>query len=193
MNKLLPPPPPILRKLRAHERWLRSRGEEGKRFSSSYMDFIDLNLDGVDLSLGLLTGCHFEGSSLCKAWFIGARLDDADLYGCDIRGARFDYADLELATFIGATFNRASFKGAKKELTIWSERDVEPTCAVFDAEAKARGHLYSFEKQHSANTNFAAFLKKRDNAVAVRQRVETQELLEFWRNERFCATGSLHP
>lgn len=143
LSYLRPPPPELQRRLDLHRLWLETEGREGVQIGSDTdepLDCVGIAVDGIDLSLALLSSSDFAGSSLRGAWFFGADLEAGVLAGCDLSGSRFDSANLRLAdlkraicrgirldradltgtVMYGSDCAGASFEGTSMEKTLWT-------------------------------------------------------------------------
>jgi len=110
-----------------HHLWLSSGGLRGSRLQSGrrILNFSNLDLTGVNLSLAELNSANFSGSTLCKAAFMGAALSSANFIRADLRGANFGGADVILAVFRDAQMDGAVFDRADTRATFWSEADCD--------------------------------------------------------------------
>jgi len=89
-------------RLASHDKWMRSLGSEGERFSIE-----EAHLRGIDWS----------ERELCEMWLPGAQLDCSrlvrtDLYGCVLIGACLNGADLTEAILVKADLNDVQAVGA---------------------------------------------------------------------------------
>jgi uncharacterized protein YjbI with pentapeptide repeats len=53
--------------VRAHELWIGTKGQEGKRFEVAGLDLAGLELPGVDLGGAVMTNCVLAGARLAGA------------------------------------------------------------------------------------------------------------------------------
>lgn len=118
--------------LAAHQAWVNSRGQDGKRAilqgaDLSARDLVEVQLNsadlrGADLSSSDLSGAHLHGADLREAEMMGAnltgsnlavsRLRRARLIGCSVDGANLKGADLAGADLSGSKFADADLTGA---------------------------------------------------------------------------------
>src|SRR5437764_1311913 len=124
-RRIRPPPTRLLRVIYEHHRWLESDGMIGERLGSheEVYDFSALDLEGVDLSLGILNSSQFDGSRLRNAWLIRARLSGATFRNADLVGARFDDAEMHAACVAGADYSGAIFDGVDRTAIIWTAKE----------------------------------------------------------------------
>jgi Pentapeptide repeats (9 copies) len=185
-SPLRSPPPETQRRIDLHQRWLRTGGLLGARIGSdeALVDLSGLILDGVDLSLGILSNAEFKDCSLRGSWFLGAELDEATFVGCDLHEARFDRAHLVCASFVGADCSSASFDQAVTQGTEWTRADVEANVRRWEYEVSAKGQ----NLQHD-DPRFYSDDQQRIHEAAVedRQVLVVRENLELWRHRKGLA------
>jgi uncharacterized protein YjbI with pentapeptide repeats len=93
--------------LEDHERWVRSRGRDGKR-----AELFEAALGRASLRNALLTEANLQGADLEQAFLTGARLQGADLQRASLRGADLQRAALHRANLQGADCFEANLEGA---------------------------------------------------------------------------------
>jgi len=94
----------LMRRVSAHERWLETRGEEGRRLS------VDLKaIERADLSARDLTMASFRRCDLSCAAFRDCKLTLANFAYSTLTAARFERANLSGADLRKTTLNDADF------------------------------------------------------------------------------------
>ena len=96
------------RTLAAHQKWILTNEDEGRRADLSFAD-----LEGADLGNKNLTRALLRGSNLKKANIALAKLKDVDLDNADLSGANLTQANLMGASLRGANLRNADFWGAE--------------------------------------------------------------------------------
>jgi uncharacterized protein YjbI with pentapeptide repeats len=96
--------------LRAHDKWVNSRGGDGQRLDLAGRSLRGVDLTGKNLAAMSFAGADLSGAKLAKAVlsasdFTGATIQYADFSGADLRGANFTNASIVFADFSGADFS----------------------------------------------------------------------------------------
>jgi uncharacterized protein YjbI with pentapeptide repeats len=94
--------------LEAHERWIRSRGRDGKR-----AELFEADLGRTNLRLAVLTEANLRGADLERVLLEGARLQGADLQRASLRGADLQRTALHRANLQGADLFEANLAAAE--------------------------------------------------------------------------------
>ena len=111
--------------IKAHKKWLDSRGEKGVMANFAGEDLDSANLNGADLR-----GANLAEANLSDADLRGANLDDANLDGANLDGANLRGANLSKANLFCANLRCANLKGANLSDANLDEADL--SCANLD-------------------------------------------------------------
>ena len=94
-------------RLAEHEKWLRTKGKEGKPLELVKADLFGANLSGANFSMA-----NFSGANLSMANLSDANLSDANLSDANLSMANFVKANLFRAKLSGANLFGANLLGA---------------------------------------------------------------------------------
>jgi uncharacterized protein YjbI with pentapeptide repeats len=122
--------PKALRLLFEHQRWLNSQGRFGRQLVAEGLKFINLDLDGVDLSYARLPYAYFEGGSMRGCRFVGTFLHSATFDKCDIEETDFTNADLRWAIF-ETNHEQACFDKANLYRTAWTLEEGHANSGIY--------------------------------------------------------------
>lgn len=96
--------------LSAHETWLNTHGEEGKRFVLNYQNLSCLNFNDANLEKCILTKCDLRKSDFSRARLKHAMLNGCDMTNTNFSHVKFDYASLCYSSFLYTNFYEASLR-----------------------------------------------------------------------------------
>jgi uncharacterized protein YjbI with pentapeptide repeats len=113
--------------LRAHEAWVRGRGQGAER-----LDCVGYNARGLRLGAVLFEGARLERVDFDRANLGGARMQRCELRDLSVREANAESLQLTGATLAGGTFERsvlalAVFNDAKVDGTSFTESNLDRT------------------------------------------------------------------
>ena len=103
----------LLAKVDAHEQWMKSKGEAGKRLQLDLMRIPKVDLKGRNLACAALRRCLLTEVDLSDADMTLANLSFSDLNGVLFQNANLSGADLRKASIDGADFTGAVLNCAR--------------------------------------------------------------------------------
>ena len=131
-------------KLAAHQRWIASNEDEGRRADLSFTDLGGANLKNQNLARAILRGSNLKHADISLARLNGADLESADLSGANLKNAHLGGASLrdaiiQNADFLGTEFAGADMSGSK----LSDERRIDaPLKAVEEISKNARNTFF---------------------------------------------------
>jgi len=163
----------LARILSAHEAWVDSRGDSGRR-----ADLAGADLRGVDLRDAVLSGAVLRGADLRDALLGRAQLRAADLEGANLGNANLSGAMLESADLTGANLEnaklhlgdlrRANLARANLRGTSLIDADLQG-CNLLHADLRGAGLLAAnlLEADMTAADLAGAYIRSADFRAAV--------------------------
>jgi hemerythrin-like metal-binding protein len=118
----------------AHEQWVQSGGEAGKRAALDGVDISGRSLTNAVLSNASLRRCDLSGCDLSGTDLSGADLREADLVGANFAGTNLAVAHLRHARMRGCNFSAVNLSGADLA-------GADLAGAIFDEAKLARTNL----------------------------------------------------
>jgi len=130
----------LARRAAAHERWLASRGQEGRRLSMDRMAVNGEDLSGRDLTMASFNRCEMIGSdftdtTLSLASFAYSNLHNATLARANLSAADLRKTMLRDVDFTDAVMNRAQLRGTTQGRPTNMTKARAPGAALKVAEA----------------------------------------------------------
>ena len=122
----------------AHQVWLRTDGDEGRRLDLRYVDLSGCDLSGADMRHAILRGAdlfdaNLQNANLTGADMTGANMEGADLQDANLANADMRRANLRSANLYGADMRDADLSGANIDFSAWPL-----SCGSFDVTVDKR-------------------------------------------------------
>ncbi len=133
----------IIERMRIHEAWVTSGGQDGKPAAFDGADVRVLaTLAGYDLSAVSAKGAVFYGLDMRRIKLVGCNLENADLRHCDLRdadlrGARFRGARLDGANLTNARLDALNLSGGRRLEVDFTDASLRDTVMPAGSERKA--------------------------------------------------------
>lgn len=140
--------------LRAHELWMRTGGQEGRRGNFRDMDLRNCSLGGANLVGASLRGSCLQGMDLSRVVLQEVDMAEAILSGVKAKGANFQRANLSNAKLDSAVLEEADFSFANLQAADLSGASLDHAILVQTSLREAQLSSAALEK---ANLSQAIF------------------------------------